>query len=139
MEYWEELSSMINQLKTEADVVALVHEVANQVHDPCGLAQGFKIGITDRGLMRSVKAQLSETGWIVAVRIRLTSPGCLYYFYFEQELRQRLTAYVEIAALEISWDEVLDWTPDDLSEAAQVQFKAHYEKLQAIAAARQSS
>jgi metal-sulfur cluster biosynthetic enzyme len=53
------------------------------------------------------------------VQLRLTSPGCLYFFAFKDNLEERLTAHPQISRVAVDWDPSLDWTPEDLSPAAQ--------------------
>ncbi|HEY9707422.1 MAG TPA: hypothetical protein V6D48_04380 [Oculatellaceae cyanobacterium] len=120
---------MDDSLKTEEDVLALVQRMANEVYDPCGMARGLELGMVDMGLIRDINVQPKENGWDVSLRIRFTSPGCLYFLYFEREIRHRLEAFPQIEVLHIEWDDVCDWTPEDLSEAAQSKFKEHNEKL----------
>ena len=131
-----EVARMSYSLSSEEEVVALVRGVANEVYDPCGLAQGVSIGIVDLGLIRGLNVERLEGGWEVSLRIRLTSPGCFYFFYFQREIRDRLKAVPQIRSLNIEWDEVLDWTPEKMSEWAHLKLKAHREKVLAANIAR---
>ena len=110
-----------SRVNTAEAVVQLVQRVANDIPDPCGLAQGVTIGLVDMGLIRKVDVQPVDEGWDVAIRIRLTTPGCFYFLYFEREIRRRLAASGHIKSLHIEWDPEFDWTPDDLSETARLQ------------------
>lgn len=115
-------------LQNEEEVIALVQRVANQISDPCGLALGVAIGLADMGLVRNIKAQREGNGWNVSLQMRLTSPGCFYFVYFEREIRGRLKAFSELARVSIEWDNVLDWTPEDMSEGARSKLKAYRER-----------
>ena len=126
---------MMKTLNSKEQVVAFVQAQANEVYDPCGLALGVSIGIADMGLIRSINVECLETGWHVKLNLRFTSPGCLYFVYFERELGQRLAAVSQIVSLEIEKDHVLDWTPDDLSESAQSKLKEYREMKLSQAAA----
>ena len=128
---------MDNSLKTEKDVIALVQRMINEVYDPCGLARGLSIGMVDMGLIRNINVKPTEKGWDVTLRIRFTSAGCLYFPYFEREIRHRLEVYQQIEDLSIEWDKVIDWTPEDLSEMAKSKLEKHNEKLLAAALQRQ--
>ena len=102
---------------TETEVIAKVREKANEIHDPCGLAQGAAIGLVDMGLIRCLSAHPSSEGrWIVDLTLRFTSPGCLYFSYFEDRLNA--AAAIEGIELEIRWDERFDWTPNDMAADA---------------------
>lgn len=120
---------MSGSLTSEEEVIALVRGVANEVYDPCGLALGVSIGIADMGLIRELKAERLTNGWRVNMRLRFTSPGCFYFVYFEREVRDRLKGVSQIQSLNIEWDQILDWTPDDMSKPAQRKLKQYREKL----------
>lgn len=98
------------------EVVALVEGLANQVHDPCALAQGVSVGLKEMGLIREIRTKQKEDGvWDVVIRIRLTSPGCLYFSYFEEQLARLASAYADIS-VSVEWDSCFDWTRSDMSE-----------------------
>jgi metal-sulfur cluster biosynthetic enzyme len=102
---------------TEPEVIAKIREKANEIHDPCGLAQGAAIGLVDMGLIRRLQARLNDDGhWMVELTLRFTSPGCLYFSYFEDRLTA--AAALEGIGLNIQWDERFDWTPKDIAPAA---------------------
>jgi metal-sulfur cluster biosynthetic enzyme len=96
----------------------LVRDIADQVYDPCSMAIGLNVGLTEMGLVRQVAADPVGDGWNVRVRLRLTSPGCQYFFYFKQELERRLLGHSSIVGAAVDWDETLDWTPEDLAASA---------------------
>ncbi|MEM9904020.1 MAG: hypothetical protein AAF921_03230 [Cyanobacteria bacterium P01_D01_bin.44] len=110
---------------TEESVVSWIKSQVNEVCDPCGLAQGLSIGMVDMGLIRDILIQPADAGWDVALAIRFTSAGCFYFPYFEREIRARIETHQQIESLDIKWDNVIDWTPDDLSDAAKSKFKEH--------------
>ena len=100
----------------------LVQEVANESHDPCGLAYGHAIGlayghpcglayghaigVAAMGLIRALDAEETADGWRIALTVRRTAPTCLYDFYFERELRARLERVGGVAHVDIHWDQV---------------------------------
>lgn len=103
---------------TSAEIVELVISRSNEIHDPCGLAQGASIGMADMGLIRKVEAVPAvDDGWKVNITMRFTSPSCLYFGYFERRLGEVLEDYPELE-VSVDWDDVLDWTPDDLAPQA---------------------
>lgn len=128
---------MNDLLKTKEDVIALVQRMVNEVYDPCGMARGLSIGMVDMGLIRGINVQQKENGWDVSLQIRFTSPGCLYFLYFEREILHRLEVFPQIEVLSIKWDDICDWTPENLSEVATAKFKEHNEKLLAATLQRQ--
>lgn len=109
--------------QTAADLAALVRQELNQIYDPCGQAMGIVIGLADMGLVRGLDVRPHRDGWAVDIRLRFTAPGCTYYFYFEQQIRDRLAGFSSIAALTVAYDAVADWTPEDMSEAARLRLQ----------------
>lgn len=99
-------------------VDTFVRSQADQVHDPCSMALGLNVGLSEMGLIRGVNTDRIGQAWSVGVRVRLTSPGCQYFFYFQEQLETRLLAHPQIACVEIIWDHVLDWTPEDMAASA---------------------
>lgn len=97
---------------------------ANQILEPCGLAQGLSVGMVDMGLIRGVDVEHRDSGWSVRVRARVTSPDCLHFVYFERELRAAITEILEVAEINIEWTDGSDWTPDEMSDSLREQLKA---------------
>jgi metal-sulfur cluster biosynthetic enzyme len=114
---------------SEAEVIAKIREKANEIHDPCGLAQGAAIGLVDMGLIRCLTARPDSDGhWTVDLTLRFTSPGCLYFSYFEDRLNA--AAAIEGIELKIRWDDRFDWTPNEMASGARrklpsVHFQRH--------------
>lgn len=106
-------------LTSASEVERFVRGVADTVYDPCGMAMGLQIGLAEMGLVRLVEIDEVAGGWRVAVHLRLTSPGCQYFYYFQQELEARLLGQTAIHEATVHWDERLDWTPADMAGSAQ--------------------
>lgn len=96
-------------------VEQFVRSQADCVYDPCSMAIGLNVGLAEMGLIRDVTVAPAGPNWEVWVNIRLTSPGCQYFFYFEEQLQARLLAHPQIVRADVTWDHRLDWTPEDLS------------------------
>ncbi|NEP19818.1 MAG: hypothetical protein F6J97_23515 [Leptolyngbya sp. SIO4C1] len=126
-------------LDTDTSVVDWIQSMVNEVYDPCGLAQGLSIGLVDMGLIREINLQSTEEGWKTSLTIRFTSAGCFYFPYFEREIRSRIEPHPQIKSLDIKWDDAIDWTPEDLSEAAKFKFNQHSRRLAASIAQRSHS
>ena len=99
-------------------VETFVREQADDVHDPCSMALGLNVGLSEMGLIRNVEVVQLGPDWSVKVHVRLTSPGCQYFFYFQEQLEARLLAHPRITGVEVTWDHVLDWTPEDMAHSA---------------------
>jgi metal-sulfur cluster biosynthetic enzyme len=108
---------------TPEQVASALRVLVNQVYDPCGLARGLRIGLADMGLIRSLEARRAERGWDVVLHMRLTSPGCFYFFYFEEEIKRLAQKLGFISEMRIEWDNIIDWTPDDMSDGARARLE----------------
>ncbi len=102
-------------LESAEAVEEFVRFQADRVYDPCSMAIGLNVGLAEMGLIRDVTVAPAGPNWEVWVNIRLTSPGCQYFFYFEEQLQARLLSHPQIVRADVAWDHRLDWTPEDLS------------------------
>ena len=119
---------MTMHLETADEVVAYVKSKVNEVADPCSLALGLSIGLYEMGLVRDLEVQPVSDGWSVRLKLRLTSPGCLYFVYFEDSIRLRITDPA-IKVLEIAFDSGLDWTPEAMTASARSRLQAYRSRL----------
>lgn len=111
------------------EVIAFVRDAVNDIADPCGLALGLSIGLAEMGLIRSLDVQPVADGWAVNLKLRLTSPGCFYFVYFEEQIRERVKAATQITTLNITFDPLIDWTPDEMSDTARAKLKEHRHRM----------
>lgn len=105
-------------LHDSREVLEYIRRTADSVHDPCGMAAGVRLGLNEMGLLRHLHAEPDADGWSVRVQLRLTSPGCQYFFLFKDNLEERLSAHPQISRVVVDWDPSLDWTPEDMIPAA---------------------
>ena len=120
------------RLHSEEQVVRYVNSRINDVVDPCSRAQGVAIGLVDMGLVRALDVEPEDGGWCVRLKLRLTSPGCLYFVYFEESIRERIV-HPAVKRLEIGFDSGLDWTPESMSSSAQRRLRDHRARLLSVA------
>jgi metal-sulfur cluster biosynthetic enzyme len=106
-------------LHDSRELLEYIRRTADTIHDPCGMATGVRLGLSEMGLLRQVETEPDADGWSVRIQLRLTSPGCVYFFAFKDNLEERLGAHPQISRVVVDWDPSLDWTPEDLSPAAQ--------------------
>ena len=125
---------MTMRLQSKEQVVAYVKAAINEVTDPCSQALGVAIGLGDMGLLWKLEVEPAGGGWSVRLTLRLTSPGCLYFVYFEDSIRERID-HPSIESLEIAFDSGLDWTPDDMAPSARRRLQAYRSRLMIGAAA----
>ena len=121
-------------LESKEDVIAWVRQMADEVHDPCSLAIGLKVGLAEMGLIRHLEVGPGEAGWSVTLQLRLTSPGCQYFYYFQDSLEDRIRNHPDIGKLEVLWDQVFDWTPEDFAASAREKIEARQRRLRPIPA-----
>lgn len=118
------------QFLSAADVDEYVRKVSDTIYDPCGMAMGVNIGINEMGLIRTIEITPAGDGcWSVHVLLRLTAPGCEYFFAFKDNLEQGLLPHPQLKRVEVEWDPTLDWTPEALSESARHRMEARRREL----------
>jgi metal-sulfur cluster biosynthetic enzyme len=122
-----------SQIGGLADRIALI---ADEVIDPCSLAQGVPAGLTEMGLLTAITLTPGEGAAHVELRLRLTAPGCMYGVAFERELRARVGELPEVAAIDVVWDDAFDWTPDDMAPSLTARLAARRDAIRAAAHAR---
>jgi metal-sulfur cluster biosynthetic enzyme len=105
-------------LRTSREALEYIRRTADTIHDPCGMAAGIRLGLNEMGLLRQIQAEPDPEGWTITMQLRLTSPGCLYFFAFKDNLEERLSAHPQISRVVVDWDQSLDWTPEDLTPTA---------------------
>jgi metal-sulfur cluster biosynthetic enzyme len=108
---------------------AFARRMADEVHDPCSMAIGLRIGLAEMGLIRYLAVERGPDGWDVRLQLRLTSPGCQYFYFFRESLEDRIGAHPEVASVEILWDQVFDWTPEDFAASAREKIDARQRRL----------
>jgi metal-sulfur cluster biosynthetic enzyme len=89
-----------------------IEETLASVPDPCSVAAGVPLGLTDMGLVR---------GWTVSaegdldVRLDVTSPLCLMVGHFVADARARLEAIPGVRTVTIRVDPTGEWSPEWIS------------------------
>lgn len=111
-----------------AELERRILDQANQIMEPCGLAQGLSVGMVDMGLIRAVQAERCGGLWSVSVKATVTSPDCQHFVYFERELRAAIHSNGEIGEVSIEWADGSDWTPDSMSENLRQQLRERRQK-----------
>lgn len=111
------------------ELEARVRAAANEIPDPCSLAQDHPVGMADMGLIRSIESAVCEGGVALRIQARVTAPDCLHMVYFERELRARLAAFPELRSVEFAWDGGYDWTPEDMAPEVRAALKARRERI----------
>lgn len=86
------------------------------IHDPCSVAAGTPMGLTEMGLVGGVT--ISPDG-DVHIDLRLTSPFCHMIPFFTAEAVRLISALPGVRAVTLQGDMGLDWSPSHIAPAAQ--------------------
>jgi metal-sulfur cluster biosynthetic enzyme len=97
------------------DLEVAIREQINTIGDPCSVATGTPMGLTDMGLVRHVEIRPDGD---VLVEMRLTSPSCYQIGYFSNEIQKLVKRLPGVRSVEVRADAGLDWSPDMMSEDA---------------------
>lgn len=90
----------------------------DEIKDPCSVASGLPMGLSEMGLIGDLK--ITSKGE-VAIKLRLTSPFCHMIGFFKVEAEQRIMKLPGVTAVTLSADNGLDWSADLISGQAQQQ------------------
>lgn len=113
----------------EVELRGAIRQAVDGIQDPCALAQGIPIGLIEMGLLTGLKMTADGGGFAVELRLRLTAPGCLYWIYFERELRQRVRVLEGVMSVSVELDDAFDWTPDVMGDRAQALLRSRRKDL----------
>ncbi len=92
-----------------------IRKELDEIKDPCSVAAGQPMGLSEMGLIRDV--EISADG-DVAIAMRLTSPFCHMIGFFKSETIERISALPGVRSVTMTADQGLDWSPSDISPAA---------------------
>lgn len=92
-----------------AHLLAQIHEAVDEIKDPCSVAGGSPMGLSEMGLIGSV--DMSEDG-DVAIVLRLTAPFCHMIAFMESETVKLVGRLPGIRSVAVTTDQGLDWSPD---------------------------
>lgn len=92
-----------------ASLLALIHITVDEIKDPCSVAGGSPMGLSEMGLIGSV--DMSDHGDI-AIMLRLTAPFCHMIAFLQSETVERVGSLPGVRTVTVSTDQGLDWSPD---------------------------
>ncbi len=122
-------STTMTPLDTPEAAADFARRMADEVHDPCSMAIGLRIGLAEMGLIRHLWVDRGPNGWDVRLQLRLTSPGCQYFYFFRESLEDRIGSHPQVGSVEILWDQIFDWTPEDFAPSAREKIDARQRRL----------
>lgn len=92
-----------------AELLALIHERVDEIKDPCSVASGNAMGLSEMGLIGSV--DMSDDGDI-AIVLRLTAPFCHMIAFLQSETVRLVGGLPGVRTVTVTTDQGLDWSPD---------------------------
>ena len=102
--------------------------VLDEIKDPCSLAAGTPLGLAEMGLVKDV---VIGCGGEVTSDLRLTSPFCHMIGFFKKEAIRLVGALPGVRSVELRADNGLDWSPRDMTAAAQAKRGQHVQQMEA--------
>lgn len=90
-------------------LLALINERMDEIMDPCSVAGGTPMGLSEMGLIGSV--DMSSDG-DVSIMLRLTAPFCHMIAFLQSETVQRVGSLPGVRSVTVTTDQGLDWSPD---------------------------
>jgi metal-sulfur cluster biosynthetic enzyme len=112
----------------DAALRAAILEALDGIQDPCSVAGGTPMGLSEMGLVGTVDIDDGD----VAIHLRLTSPFCHMIGFMKKEAIARVAALPGVRSVAVEGDSGLDWSPSLISPAAQAR---RDERLRRMAAA----
>lgn len=100
----------------------------DEVKDPCSVATGTPMGLTEMGLVKSV--DVSDDGEVRVV-LRLTSPFCEMIGFLKSSAIDKIADLPAVASVSVESDSGFDWSPDDMAPHQQ---ERRAERLRAVRA-----
>lgn len=94
---------------------AAIQAMLDRVVDPCSIATGFPISLTDMGMVIAVT---TSAGGIVHVDLRLTSPICWQAANIIAQVEEAVARVPGIAKVICTIDPTAEWMPDMMAPSA---------------------
>lgn len=114
------------------DLKAGIRATLDEIKDPCSLAVGTPLGLSEMGLVKDVA--IGGDG-AVRIALRLTSPFCHMIGFFKAEAIRRVGALEGVSSVELAADSGLDWSPADISPAGQARRADRLRAMETLGAA----
>jgi len=99
---------------------AAIQAMLDQVVDPCSIATGLPISLTDMGMVREVT--LNEDG-VAHVGLRLTSPVCWQAANIIAQVEQVVARVPGVSKVICTVDPASEWTPDMMAAGPRAELR----------------
>jgi metal-sulfur cluster biosynthetic enzyme len=99
-----------------------VDAAIDRVDDPCSIAVGSPLSVSDLGLIRRREVLAGGT---VRVAVSPTAPSCILIGSIVQGIRERVAAVEGVTDVQVEIETATVWTPELMSERAARQLERH--------------
>lgn len=118
---------MLDSIDCKA-LAAQIRDELDAIKDPCSLASGIPLGLTEMGIVDVVTVTPEGAA---TVSLRLTSPFCHMIGFFKNETDRIVGALPGINSVTLIADDGLDWSPSRISAAGQAKRAARLDAMRA--------
>lgn len=106
-----------------------IRKALDEIKDPCSLAAGMPLGLSEMGLVKDVAV---GPGGAVQIELRLTSPFCHMIGFFKTEAIRLVGNLPGVSSVELSADNGLDWSPNDIAPKARARRAARVREMESL-------
>lgn len=97
-----------------------IQAMLQQVVDPCSIATGVPISLTDMGMVKAVK---SNNDGVVTVELRLTSPVCWQAANIIAQVEKVVARVPGVCKVICTIDPTSEWMPDMIAPAPRAELR----------------
>ncbi len=106
-----------------------IREILDQIKDPCSVAASTPMGLSEMGLIRSLR--VTPEGH-VSVVLRLTSPFCEMVPYMRNEAAAKIERLPGVTSVTVEHDSGLDWEPELIAPQARERQQRRLQQLRRL-------
>ncbi|HLH70675.1 MAG TPA: iron-sulfur cluster assembly protein [Candidatus Dormibacteraeota bacterium] len=96
-----------------------VRAALEHVVDPCSVATGVPLNVLQMGLLRDLEVR----GGQVRVSLRLTSPFCFQFAYFQEAIKKAVGGLPGVERVICEADHGLEWQPEMIDPQARARLR----------------
>jgi metal-sulfur cluster biosynthetic enzyme len=105
---------------TDDILIAAVRQALRGIADPCSIAAGIPIDLTDMGLVTAITVADGQ----VTVQLQLTSPFCMQIGLISDQITGVVGALEGVTAVSVDIDHTAEWLPTMVAPEAQRRLRA---------------
>ncbi|MCT2559576.1 iron-sulfur cluster assembly protein [Tsuneonella sp. YG55] len=111
------------------DLAQAIRTTLDEIKDPCSLAAGTPLGLSEMGLVKDVAVGPAGE---VRIDLRLTSPFCHMIGFFKAEAMRLVGGLPGVTSVELHADNGLDWSPNDIAPEARALRAARVREMESL-------